>query len=222
MKIPNRISLPEKKPNNKKEIIQYLKNHFRYNTMSSWNGVTSYANQIKAHRIDATREETKQIFEMLNVENSFNASGFNEILKEFSSRHHHEYKIGANGRSGGYLVLYHSKKSKSEHKSICTNCGQKNFKEATEQNKICGVCHNPTRVSYQGYNISVFTGLSLDEDESFEEWGSDQLKSRRNLIWDFDKTCNKAVNAYVDYAKNNQVQETVVLVPQTISMAVSR
>ena len=34
------------------EMIAFLKNHFRYNTMNSWNRSTSYANNIKLHNVD--------------------------------------------------------------------------------------------------------------------------------------------------------------------------
>lgn len=39
----------EKKVNTKdrKEMIAFLKNHFRYDTMNSWNRSTSYANNVK-------------------------------------------------------------------------------------------------------------------------------------------------------------------------------
>ena len=36
----------------KETLIKFLKNHFRYNTMNSWNRSTSYANNIKLHNID--------------------------------------------------------------------------------------------------------------------------------------------------------------------------
>lgn len=34
-----------------KDMIDYLKNHFRYDTMNSWNRATSYANNVKIHRV---------------------------------------------------------------------------------------------------------------------------------------------------------------------------
>ena len=33
-------------------MISFLKNHFRYNTMNSWNRSTSYANTIKLHNVE--------------------------------------------------------------------------------------------------------------------------------------------------------------------------
>jgi len=34
-----------------KDMIDYLKNHFRYNTMNSWNRSTSYANNLKIYKV---------------------------------------------------------------------------------------------------------------------------------------------------------------------------
>ena len=32
-------------------MVDYLQGHERYNTMNSWNRLTSYANNIKIHRL---------------------------------------------------------------------------------------------------------------------------------------------------------------------------
>ncbi len=36
----------------RKALIVFLKQHFRYHTMNSWNQSTSYANCIKLHQVD--------------------------------------------------------------------------------------------------------------------------------------------------------------------------
>lgn len=35
----------------KKEMIEFLKNHKRYWTMNSWNGSSSYANNVKIYNL---------------------------------------------------------------------------------------------------------------------------------------------------------------------------
>ena len=51
-------------------MISFLKKHFRYNTMNSWNRSTSYANNIKLHQIDKPEDvDSDTWWEMLcNVE----------------------------------------------------------------------------------------------------------------------------------------------------------
>ena len=36
----------------RESMVKYLRKHFRYNTMNSWNKSTSYANNIKLYNID--------------------------------------------------------------------------------------------------------------------------------------------------------------------------
>ena len=44
------------------EMITFLKKHFRYPTMNSWNRSTSYANCIKLHKIDKPTDIDNEIF----------------------------------------------------------------------------------------------------------------------------------------------------------------
>ena len=38
--------------NKRGEMIAFLKNHFRYDSMNSWNRSTSYANNIKLYKVN--------------------------------------------------------------------------------------------------------------------------------------------------------------------------
>ena len=40
---------------NKAKMIDFLENHFRYSTMNSWNGCSSYANCIKIYSLEIGR-----------------------------------------------------------------------------------------------------------------------------------------------------------------------
>lgn len=90
----------------KKEMINFLKEHERYWTMNSWNGGSSYANNVKIYNLGMDHDLEMKAYGLL-VEEGFNqllASDY-EFLKE---RFEEEtgYTIGSNGRSSGYLVLY--------------------------------------------------------------------------------------------------------------------
>lgn len=93
-----------RKPRTKAAMIEYLRGHFRYDTMNSWNVATSYAVNIKVHNLPHDQQDA--VYEMLDVPASWRASGFNAILRQFDQRYGHCWQIGSNGRSGGYLVLY--------------------------------------------------------------------------------------------------------------------
>jgi len=40
----------------KETLTKFLRKHFRYNTMNSWNRSTSYANNIKLHNVDKPKD----------------------------------------------------------------------------------------------------------------------------------------------------------------------
>jgi hypothetical protein len=107
-------------------MVDFLAGHFRYDTMNSWNGLTSYANNIKTHRLGLTPEQSNKADEMLGTDY------WDEIrypIDDFTRAQGDSYTIGTNGRSGGYLVLYQSRREQTGHLSYCPSCGQRNFKK---------------------------------------------------------------------------------------------
>jgi hypothetical protein len=50
-------------------------------------------------------------------------------IDDFTASQGSCYTIGTNGRSGGYLVLYQSRRELTGHLSYCPSCGQRNFKK---------------------------------------------------------------------------------------------
>ena len=87
-------------------MIEFLKNHERYWTMNSWNGSSSYANNVKIYNLGMDHDLEMKAYDLLAEE------GFNDLLTsdyEFLIERFEEetgYTIGFNGRSSGYLVLY--------------------------------------------------------------------------------------------------------------------
>lgn len=99
----------EKKVNTKdrKKMIAFLKNHFRYDTMNSWNRSTSYANNVKIYNLgitdDAIREKAYNIV-LGNIDTSVLWDAIKELEKQFFQET--GYYAGFNGRNSGYFVLY--------------------------------------------------------------------------------------------------------------------
>jgi hypothetical protein len=267
------------KPSARQEMISYLSSHFRYYTMNSWNGVSSYAVNVKVHNlIFADRDSQFRAFDLIDTKGAY--VEIDSILHEFALRYDHAFQIGWNGRSSGYLVLYQGYKKQSAYKSYCAYCGQRNFKCVyegdidaprarvlafalkhptaksfdtlaknwpTELEKTgvpfdeakqyfdelaserenctltsrCGRCHEEGRINYETPLIETYIqpGQGLDESEDLREWTTDSLRDRVNLVWDFDKTVNKAAKAYVDYCKTHKAEQREIMVPQTITVA---
>lgn len=107
-------------------MVAFLKGHYRYNTMNSWNGATSYAQCVKLRRLGLDSAQYDQAFEMLDMPEV--SDMVQSHIADFTDEHNGYYTIGSNGRSGGYLVLYNSRYEDTGHKSRCRSCGQRNFK----------------------------------------------------------------------------------------------
>jgi hypothetical protein len=82
----------------------FLKKHFKYNTMNSWNRSTSYANNIKLHNIEKPDDINSDTFwEMLGITEW--QEKLNDLLEDFGRRYDWQWQAGINGRSGGMLFF---------------------------------------------------------------------------------------------------------------------
>lgn len=85
---------------NDKQMFNFLKNHFEYWAMNSWNRLGSIANNVKLYNLSLSGD--------WGVAYDFLASGeydtINWMAQEWAMKHP-GYEVNFNGRSGGYLVL---------------------------------------------------------------------------------------------------------------------
>lgn len=111
-------------------MIAFLANHYRYDTMNSWNRATSYANCVKVDRLGLTRVQVKKAFDVMSV--PYWADEIQYVLDDFTEEMQGSWTIGFNGRSSGYLVLLESHYETTDHKSRCRSCGQLNFNSVVQ------------------------------------------------------------------------------------------
>jgi len=178
------LNIP-RKPRTRKDMIAFLRDHFRYYTMNSWNVSKSYANKIKISSLALPREQENACFELLDVEGAGELSGFSEALDDFAEQNEHRWLIGTNGRSSGYLVLYQG-----------------------------GIHPGGQRFS--------LPGRGLDESDDFDSWVTDELRDRVALVLDFDKACEAACQAFLDFAMKHKVVERTVMEPRKRLVAVPK
>lgn len=111
----------------KEEMIDFLREHFRYHTMNSWNNATSYARNVKLHNLGLTRDQRDRAYDIIYAEGAYDE--INAILHAFDAAHEFRYQMSFNGRSGGYIVLYEGGQKPSGYQSYCTNCGRLNYEK---------------------------------------------------------------------------------------------
>ena len=94
---------------NDKQMFNFLKNHFTYHTMNSWNGERSIANNVKLYKLGLSGDWCVA----LNLlESGGEYDTINWMIQDWA-REHPGYEVCFNGRSGGYLVLYNRAGSRS-------------------------------------------------------------------------------------------------------------
>lgn len=84
-----------------KSMFQFIKEHFRYYTMSSWNRLQSIANDVKIYNLNLSGDQWKAYDALVHDD----YVSVNSMIEDWETSHP-GYKVGFNGRSGGYLVLY--------------------------------------------------------------------------------------------------------------------
>ena len=201
----------------KKDMISYLTTHFRYNTMNSWNCSTSYANNIKIYNLGLSEEEKDKLYELINVSEFYDK--LQALCYEFGKKNNYLWQARFNGRNNGYIVLYQGHASQSKYKSVCTLCGQRNYKTVEEtENCKCGKCGNETRVNYKVPPIEygAYLGRPIDMNEDFEDWDMYSLRERVKLVQGFDRLCDDILSEVRYILDNFEVEEDIIYVPQTI------
>lgn len=93
---------------NDKQMFNFLKNHFEYWTMNSWNRLESIANNVKLYNLNLSGDWVVAL--------SLLEAGEYDTIAQFImdwERENRGYEVQFNGRQGGYLVL--TDKGSSSH-----------------------------------------------------------------------------------------------------------
>jgi hypothetical protein len=181
--------------------MKTLKREF-YNTMNSWNNATAPAYNLKIYNV-IDKDLQDKVFELMEAENFYDE--INCLINDFDEENSYEWQAGFNGRSGGYLVLYKGGKKISEHKSVCAECGQRNFTSVKETGKTCGKCGANARYDREFFEVFTMAGQGIE----LPEVPAEVLKRFRKLAVDIVKTTE-------EMARSSEMEE--VPTGQTVKM----
>jgi hypothetical protein len=194
------------------EMVEFLNKHFRYFTMNSWNGSKSFAANVKVYNSWVPSNLRDAAYTMLETDEV--RIELQDVFNEFALKYDYNYQMCWNGRSGGYIVLIRGGKKPSGYKSVCIDCGQRNYKPLGEVTK-CGFCGLSNMVEYHGYDIWTQPGKSIEIDEDAED---SEVEELYNLVKAFDAAVEKCKRLFLYYCKEFEVVEEEVLVPQTVKV----
>lgn len=206
----------------RKEMTDFLLGHFRYPTMNSWNRATSYACNLKIHRLGLEPEIESKLYDMLGTQEFYCLR--QDALDLFNKTHNYRWQAAFNGRSGGYLVLYQGELRPTGHLSYCTCCSQRNFRSVADTGNICGACRKPARVDFAAppKQSVTFPGRGTDMDEDYEEWSLSELRERVKLVQELDSLADDLVSRAIRMANEYDVVEEEYYVPQTQRVLVAK
>ena len=88
---------------NDKQMFEFINNHFRYYTANSWNRGRSIAHNVKIYNLGLSGDHWTALT-FLQDDDYFVV---NMMIEDWETEHR-GYKVGFNGSSGGYLVLYNA------------------------------------------------------------------------------------------------------------------
>ena len=169
--------------NSYKDMWNFLRYHYHYDTMNSWNNSRSIANNVKIYNLGLSGDYWK-LLELLEIDNYFTINSMIEVWE--SEEVDNKYRVGFNGSSGGYLVLYNKNNSGSVLDSYIYNDTYEDFKSEVQD--------------YYG---------------SLKNY-KDRLLEQVELVQKFDLLCNDLVRECQYMLDNCEIVEEEVLIPKTI------
>lgn len=161
---------------NTKSMWNFLHDHFQYYTMNSWNRTTSIANNVKLYNLELDGDWTEVMHYLFDEADSGCLQTYiDDEIREFEAKHLY-YKVGFNGRSGGYLVLCNSDNSCS----VLPNCvaDYDSYEEFKED----------VKGGWNGYKVSDFNR---------------ELRETVEIVREFDKLCDRLRDLVNEYSKKS-------------------
>ena len=159
------------------------------------------AYNLKVHTVIDSDLQNK-VYELMDTEYFYD--DINMMIEDFAIEFDYKWQAGFNGRSSGYLVLYRGGRKLSEYKSVCTSCGQRNYKSVSENGSKCGVCGQDTRVDREMFQVFAQPGLGIDDNDV----PSDVKKAFRKLAIDIVKDTEYKARNFVVEEEEYQITKT--------------
>lgn len=142
---------------NDKQMFNFLKYHFTYDTLNSWNNLVSIANRVKVYDLHLDGDEWMAL-KFLEYDNY---EVVNDMIYDWEHEHK-GYSVGFNGRSGGYLVLYNDGNNRNVLPEFIThNDTYEEYKE------YCKEYYGS--VKSNRYNLKQYVRLVQDFDKLCDE-----------------------------------------------------
>ena len=173
---------------NDKQMFAFLKNHFTYYTMNSWNGVRSIANNVKLYKLGLSGDWTT-VYNLLSS-GEYDTISETILVWEYD---HPGFEISFNGRSGGYLVL----RNKCNNYSVLPD----EIDEAEDYDEYKRICKNYFgSVKANRPDLVYYTKLVQDFDKLCDTLRDfcDELSTQSFELVEMQKAVEQFNDRYVE------------------------
>ena len=160
---------------NTKSMWNYLKDHFMYYTMNSWNRSESIANNVKLYNLKLSGDWTVAMRYLFDeADSGLLQMDIDNMIREFEEKNSY-YKVFFNGRSGGYLVLCDSDNKSALPPCVTDYDTYEDFKE-------------DVKGGWNGYRVSDFDR---------------ELRDAVEIVREFDRLCDNLRDLVNEYSKRS-------------------
>ena len=173
---------------NDKQMFNFLKNHFEYYIMNSWNRLDTIANNVKLYNLSLSGDWCVAL-ELLH------RGGYDEIrmLIEDWERDHPRYEVYFNGRSGGYLILKEVNSNYHILPEELLEC-----EDYEEYKRYCKEFYGSVRANHQ--DLRFYTQLVQDFDKLCDDLRGycDELSNQKFEVVEMEKAVEDFNSIYED------------------------
>ena len=173
---------------NDKQMFNFLKGHFEYPTLNSWNGLYSIANNVKLHRLGLSGDWCTA----LSLLESGEYETLNWMIQDWC-RDHNGYEVYFNGRSGGYLILKEDDTSCGVLSNAITDC-----EDYDDYKAYCRKYFGSVKANRA--DLIFYTKLVQDFDKLCDELRAycDELSKLKFEIVEMEKSVEQFNEEYAD------------------------
>ena len=173
---------------NDKQMFNFLKGHFEYPTLNSWNGLYSIANNVKLHRLGLSGDWCT----VLRLLESGEYETLSWMIQDWC-RNHNGYEVYFNGRSGGYLILKEDDTSCGVLPNTITDC-----EDYDDYKAYCREYFGSVKANRD--DLIFYTKLVQDFDKLCDELRDycDKLSNVKFEIVEMEKSVEQFNEEYAD------------------------
>lgn len=159
---------------NTKSMWNFLHSHPTYHTMNSWNRQSSIAHNVKLYNLNLDGNWTTVLDYLKDAADCGSLQLLiDDEIRAFDEEHYPNYRVGFNGRSSGYLVLYCC----DHNDTVLPNCVA-------------------DYESYEDFKYDVKAGWNLYNVSDFNK----ELRDAVKIVRDFDRLCDRLRDIVNEYS----------------------